>query len=188
MSGVTKIGGTTYTFPMPVDDVTVYAEFGEASSVPDPFDLALGDNTVTVVGEITTVCWFTPEQEGRYRFSSMGDCNPRITVRDGSAMIGENDDADDEDNEFDITVSLVGGKTYTLEIFSADYDDVITVTVEKADYLPDGAALALGENKVRIEANRALCYQFSSRRRTAITASAPRAITIPILPSGMGMP
>ena len=188
MSGVTKIGGATYTFPMPADDVTVYAEFGEASSVPDPFDLALGDNTVTVVGEKTTVCWFTPEQEGRYRFSSMGDCNPRITVRDGSAVIGENDDADDEDNEFDITVSLVGGKTYTLEIFSADYDDVITVTVEKADCLPDGAALALGENKVRIEANRALCYQFSSRRRTAITASAPRAITIPILPSGMGMP
>ena len=53
MSGVTKIGGATYTFPMPADDVTVYAEFGEASSVPDPFDLALGDNTVTVVGEKT---------------------------------------------------------------------------------------------------------------------------------------
>ncbi|MBQ3889380.1 MAG: hypothetical protein II738_06515, partial [Clostridia bacterium] len=129
---VTDAGGNVVSdsaaiFCMPASAITVTAAF-----TPEP--LQMGENTV-YIESATQSYSFTPSQDGIYRFYSVGEYDPALYIYYNGNPIDNNDDHDGYN--FDLTVALEGGKTYTLEIPSYDTVGVdtgmLTMWIERAD-------------------------------------------------------
>nr|MCR4594903.1 dockerin type I repeat-containing protein [Clostridiales bacterium] len=119
---------THASFSMPASGVTVSATFTNAP-------IQLGENTVYIKYATYTDYSFTPSQDGDYRFHSSGDFDTSIQVRDGNTQIGYSSSSGGKN--FDLTVSLEAGKTYTLKFwtlyrYNIGFDtDLITMYVER---------------------------------------------------------
>ena len=126
--------GATYAVEIfsPTDNGIITVTVEKDAHASDATVLNPGSNTVTINEKEATVCQFTPDRDGNYRFRSEGECDPEITLLDGSDVIGSNDGIDKENINFDLALRLQGGRTYTAKIASND-DGNIAVTVEKVD-------------------------------------------------------
>ncbi len=132
-------GGDYYSFIMPAGNVTITPTFKKVSLENVPA-LTLGDNIIASDAGPMGLFSFTPEESGRYMFSSVIAEDPfAILYSDSLSKIAENDDGGAGYN-FKITSQLTAGKTYYLSI--VDYDDKSiagTVTIER---LPDVEVLS----------------------------------------------
>jgi hypothetical protein len=97
-------------FLMPSCDITVTGHFGTNS-------LGVGENAAYVVRNNYNYYTFTPSVSGEYRFYSVGGYDPMIEIYCGTSTIDSDDDSGNNKN-FDLTVDLTGGETYTIELYS----------------------------------------------------------------------
>jgi hypothetical protein len=96
--------------------------------------LTLGENTVYLENDNSIFYQFIPSEDGEYRFYSMGEYDPNISIYDVNGNpIGKNDDHDFTNYNFDLTVSLEGGTDYIIMIdtFKHNVTAPMTMFIEK---------------------------------------------------------
>ena len=93
-------------------------------------NVALGENTVSLIDHKYIFVPFVPNEGGVYRFYSLADgYDPKLTVYNADMnLIGSNDDANGLD--FSVDIALEKGKTYYLAFYNYDEDFDCTVMVE----------------------------------------------------------